>query len=199
MMIFEMIRTHAYYNTMALRRVLLTVAAAGCMTSAGPAQSGQQRLELGLQLTGVHLHKLHETPYGIGGRVFWNFTPNVSLDTEAVHYPENPSGNFGETSVLCGLKSGRRSERFGIFGKARIGLMHFGGAFYDLRLDKKTFFTTDLGGVVEYYPGPRITIRIDLGDTILFYGSHALFRGPQSPPLETVHNFQPAFGVGFRF
>ena len=171
---------------------------ASCLFTAGVVEAGQ-RLELGLQVTGVHLHKLHETPFGIGGRALVILKPGLALDAEVTHYPENPSGNFGETAVLLGGKVGTKLRRFGAFGKARAGFMHFGGTFYDLRLDKKTYFTADFGAVLEYYPSPRTTVRIDLGDTILFYGSHALYRGPQSPPLGTVHNFQPAIGFGFRF
>jgi hypothetical protein len=52
------------------------------------------------------------------------------------------------------------------------------------------YFAADLGGVLEYYPSRHTTIRIDLGDTILFYGGTA---------LGTVHNFQPAIGFGYRF
>jgi hypothetical protein len=159
----------------------------------------QGRLEAGVQITGVHLHKLHETPYGIGARLFFHLNSGNALDAEVVHYPENSSGNFGETGLLIGSRHGRRWQRFGVFGKARLGAMHFGGDFYRTRLDKKTFVMTDVGGVLEYYPSRRVVLRIDAGDTILFYGSHALFRGPNSPPLGTVHNFQPAFGFGFRF
>jgi hypothetical protein len=155
--------------------------------------------EIGIQLTGVHLHKIHETPYGLGARLLIHLTEHFSFDSEVVHYPENTSGNFGETTVLFGVKDGWRSDRLGVFGKARAGLMHFGGAYFDVRLERKTFFTIDLGGVLEYYPSPRTAFRIDLGDTIVFYGSQALIRGPGSPPLGTVHNFQPALGFSFRF
>jgi len=118
---------------------------------------------------------------------------------EIIHYPENDSGNFGETGFLMGPRNGRRWERFGVFAKGRLGLMHFGGGFYDLRLEKKTFLMLDAGAVLEYYPSHRTVLRLDLGDTILFYGSQALYRGPSSPPLGAVHNFQPALGFGFRF
>jgi hypothetical protein len=159
----------------------------------------QRRFEAGIQLTGVHLHKLHETPYGIGGRFLFDLNSDNAIEGEVIHYPENSAGEFGETGFLAGSKNGRRFRRFGVFGKGRLGAMHFGGEFYKSRLDKKTFLMADIGGVLEYYPSDRWVLRLDAGDTILFYGSHALFRGPNSPPLGTVHNFQPAFGVAFRF
>ena len=175
-------------------------AAAGLLLFFFAAEAeAQRRIEAGLQLTGVHLHKLHETPYGVGARILFDLNADNGIETEVVHYPENNSGEFGETGVLAGSKNGRRFQRFGVFGKARLGVMHFGGEFYRTRLDRKTFLMADIGGVLEYYPSDRWVLRIDVGDTILFYGSHALFRGPNSPPLGTVHNFQPAFGVAFRF
>jgi len=153
--------------------------------------------ELGIQLTGVHLHKLDEAPFGIGVRFFLNFTGYAAMDSEFTHYPANPSGNFGETTAMAGLKSGWRGDRIGIFAKSRGGLWHFGGRFFDLRLNRKTIPAADLGGVLEYYPSPRTAVRIDLGDTILFYGDQSLlgFTGH----LGTVHNFQPGFGLSFRF
>ena len=85
----------------------------------------------------------------------------------------------------------------GIFAKGRAGLWHFGGSFFDLRLNRKTIPAADLGGVLEYYPSPRTAFRIDLSDTILFYGEQSLlgFTGR----LGTVHNFQPGVGFSFRF
>jgi hypothetical protein len=153
--------------------------------------------ELGIQLTGTHLHKLDEAPFGIGARFFLNLKRYIALDSELTHYPANTSGNFGETTALAGVKAGWRVDRFGVFGKARGGFWHFGGSFFELRLNRKTIPAVDVGGVLEYYPSPRTAVRIDLGDTILFYGSQSLlgFTGR----LGTVHNFQPGLGFSFRF
>src|SRR5207244_7766256 len=106
--------------------------------------------ELGIQLTGVHLHKLDEAPFGIGARFFLNFTKFAALDSEFTHYPANPSGNFGESTAMAGVKSGWRADRLGIFAKARGGWWHFGGSFFDLRLNRKTIPAADLGGVLEW-------------------------------------------------
>jgi hypothetical protein len=129
--------------------------------------------EIAVGVTGTHLHKIDEAPIGVYGRVFLNFNRSAALDAEAAVYP-------GKTSALFGIKSGKRFDRFGAFGKARAGMWHF----------DRGYFAADLGGVLEYYPSRHTTIRIDLGDTILFYGGTA---------LGTVHNFQPAIGFGYRF
>ena len=129
--------------------------------------------ELGIGITGTHLHKIDEAPIGVYGRFFLNFSGNSALDAEVTRYSS-------KTSVLLGMKSGKRLDRFGGFAKARAGMWHF----------DRPVFAVDLGGVLEYYPSRRTVIRIDAGDTILFYGG---------PALGTVHNFQPAIGFGYRF
>jgi len=129
--------------------------------------------EIGAGVTGTHLHKIDAAPVGIAGRFFVNFSRSTAADAELTRYP-------GKTSVLLGIKTGKRFDRFGIFGKARIGTWYF----------RRAFFATDVGGVLEYYPSRHTVIRIDTGDTILFYGGTA---------LGTVHNFQPGIGFGYRF
>lgn len=133
-------------------------------------------VEAGVQITGAHLHKIDEAPVGIGGRIFLNFTNAAALDAEVTKYRSR-------TSALVGLKSGWRAERIGLFGKIRGGMWHFDGALGNVA-------AMDFGGILEYYPSKRAAVRIDLGDTILFY---------RPPQLGTVHNFQPGLGLSFRF
>ena len=88
-------------------------------------------IELGVQLTGTHLHKLDQTPLGIGGRSFFEFARGTSSDAEITYF-----SNLGVTSALFGIKSGLRSNRFGLFGKTRAGIWHFSGAYFDARLHR---------------------------------------------------------------
>jgi hypothetical protein len=164
-----------------------------------PMLAAAQAFELGGQLTGLHLHKIDEAPIGIGARFHYNFAPLLAADVELTKYPENPSGNFGETAALFGLRAGKRFSRAGIFAKARFGVMHFGGSYFEQRLDQKTHAIADIGAVFEIYPSRRTFLRIDQGDTIIYYGSAKLFNRPNPDALGTVHNYQPGFGVGFRF
>jgi len=129
--------------------------------------------ELGLDVTGTHLHKIDEAPVGVGARFLFNFAGGIALDAEVTRYP-------GKTSALFGTKTGVRLVRFGMFGKSRFGLWHF----------TRSYFAADLGGVLEYYPSSHTALRIDIGDTVIFYG------GAQ---LGTVHNFQPGIGFSYRF
>jgi len=158
-----------------------------------------QTYDIGMQLSGVHLHKVDETPLIIGVRFHYNFLPNTAVDAEVNHAKENPSGDFGETSVLVGIRAGKRFSRFGVFAKARPGLMYFGGSYFRQRLDDRTHFIVDYGAVLEYYPRPSWFFRIDAGDLVIFYGDARLFNRPQPDALGTVHNFYPGFGFGVRF
>jgi len=171
---------------------------AGLLYLLAPAAYAQT-YEIGLQLTGVHLHKIDEAPFGIGGRFHYNATNLLAADIEVAHYPENPSGNFGETTTLAGIRAGNRFGRFGVFAKSRAGVMHFGGEYFTSRLTVKNQFIVDLGGIIEYYPTRRSFIRIDAGDTVIYYGGSRLFNRPNPDPLGTVHNFQSGLGVGLRF
>lgn len=164
-----------------------------------PVTAVAQKYEVGLQLTGLHLHKIDEAPFGIGARFHYNLLPVVAADVELTHYPENPSGNFGETGALFGFRLGRHFDPFGVFVKARAGVIHFGGDYFTLRLDQRTLPIVDIGAVIEYYPTPHTFLRIDAGDSVIYYGSARLFNRPNPDALGTVHNFQPGFGFGLRF
>jgi hypothetical protein len=68
-----------------------------------------------------------------------------------------------------------------------------------------TGFSLDVGGVLEFYPSKRITVRFDAGDTIVNReGGVIVF--PLNAPLFALsgsnfatHNLQLSAGVGFRF
>ena len=174
---------------------LLTI----CALFGLPATASAQKYELGVQFSGMHLHKIDEAALGIGARFHYNATRFVATDVEWMHYPENSSGNFGETAALIGIQTGKRFGCIGIFGKARPGVIHFGGGYFDMRLDHKTHFVLDTGGVLEYYPNRRTFVRIDIADLVIYYGSARLFNRVNPDALGTVHNFQPGFGFGLRF
>jgi len=49
-----------------------------------------------------------------------------------------------------------------------------------------TDFSLDVGGVIEFYPSKLVTVRFDVGDTII----NRSF---------VTHNLQLCAGIGFRF
>lgn len=172
-----------------------------------------------------------ETEAGVGGRVTYNITDSFAVEAEGSFYPTRSRYTLttGGRAVQgqFGVKFGKRFERFGLFAKARPGLISFGNVatvsgtltdtfagntftFPVFEQRRKTHFTTDLGGVLEFYPSRKIVTRFDFGDTLIRYGGHQA-PGPIliTPGTETVtiierpattkHNFQFTAGIGFRF
>ena len=168
------------------------------------------------------------TEFGIGVRFTYNATRNLAFEAEGDLFPHDARSrsfrNGGRiTEGLFGVKIGKRYERFGIFAKARPGLISFtrgrvdvvpngsGGVFpFDFRTERLTHLAFDVGGVLEFYPSRRIVTRFDAGDTIIRYReTNAPFvSGPDGGPFtilpfpipaSTSHNFQFSAGIGFRF
>jgi hypothetical protein len=166
------------------------------------------------------------TNLGLGARFTYNLTRNLALEAEGnyfTHDQENfssvPGGHLYQG--LFGAKIGKRFAHFGVFGKARPGFTGFSQVFQltathvgnffgrsftfgDFGTGRKLYFTTDVGGVLEFYVSRRVMTRMDFGDTIIRYGeaqapgfsvSLAILRRPP----ETRHNLQFNAGVGFRF
>lgn len=166
------------------------------------AQTDEHPIEVGGFLTTIDLNdSVGEKPLGIGGRFAYNFTDNFAFDSEVAYFPENPSGNFGQTVAVAGVRAGVRGEKFGAFAKVRPGVIRFGGDAFRARNGSQSNFALDVGGVLEYYPSARVIVRVDLGDTIIPFGDKTI--NSPLPPFTirpgTTHNFQSSFGVGFRF
>lgn len=161
------------------------------------------------------------TQPGFGGRFTYNLTPNFALEVQTDFYPRDltliNNGRAGGRILQgqAGIKAGKRFQKFGIFAKGRPGIVSFSRAvtidgvdptfgFPIFRPARKTYFSFDLGGVIEFYPSSRIVTRFDGGDTMIHYTSFefpVLFFPIQTyrAPAETMHNFQFSAGVGFRF
>jgi len=159
------------------------------------------------------------TQFGFGGRFSYNFIPSVAAEVQTDFYPGHVDRFAGSSAggrilqVQAGAKVGKRFEKWGLFGKVRPGAISFsetlkfnGSSSSQLfRLDRSTYFSLDVGGVLEFYPSPRIVARFDGGDTMIRYGGAqvGIFFIPAIPtppaPYEFRHNFQFSAGVGFRF
>src|SRR5258705_10177298 len=118
------------------------------------------------------------TEAGFGGRFTFNFNKHVAIGAEANFFPHENFNDFTRSGRLLqgqfGLKAGRRFGKFGIFAKARPGFASFSKVVAqtgtttvtDLNgqpftvpvfgLTRKTRFTMDLGGVLEFYPSRRV-------------------------------------------
>lgn len=188
---------------------------------------------------GVHFTSITKPDYngsstepGLGARFTWNLNRSVALEAVGNLFPHSCNfcgGNLGDNSGiikqgLFGVKAGKRFEKWGIFAKARPGVVTFGrgntiytingtgpSASIQARREGVSNFAADLGGVLEFYPSKHIVTRFEGGDTLIHYGSRSsnyLVFDPTtfSPGLlpfttrsDTRHNFQFSAGVGWRF
>jgi hypothetical protein len=207
-------------------------------STAPPHAEKQRRFEVGAQFSSLGLRQVEHFTFGqvlpisvldfrdwmtlagFGGRFTYNLTPAFALEVQTDFYPKDRflinNGRAGGRSVQgqAGVKAGKRFEKFGIFAKARPGIISFSktaGFVFDPTFGfpifgqaRKNYFSMDVGGVLEFYPSPRIVTRFDGGDTMIHYSTSEipiLFFPAVSfqTPAETTHNFQFSAGVGFRF
>jgi outer membrane protein with beta-barrel domain len=172
------------------------------------AQSEESKFEVGAQFSVIGREASGvATSIGGGGRVTFNLTKYLALEGELNYFPSAGFNNARSFQGQFGVKSGLRFDRFGVFGKVRPG-------FIDTKYDFRTFcipfpcppgstclaspcfpasFTVantdlslDVGGVLEFYPSKLVTVRFDVGDTVV----NRSF---------ATHNLQIGAGVGFRF
>lgn len=109
---------------------------------------------------------------------------------------------------FAGLKSGKRWNRFGFFGKFRAGFNSYSGAIIQasqtasLTFGRRTDPSLDIGGIFEFYVSARVLLRYDFGDTIIRYNSSSVMvTGGQPIPVPGAvrNNFQFSTAVAFRF
>jgi hypothetical protein len=186
------------------------------------------KVEIGVQYTSLSVNMPPaggtENAVGFGTRATYNFNDYFAVEAEGNVYPGATqrgtlTGGAAQQAQF-GVKVGKRWDTFGLFAKARPGLVSFGetlrpvaaggGAFngFDYVKERKTHFSMDVGGVLEFYPSRRTLVRFDAGDTIIRYGAHPdIVPAPGTvlpfPILgtgrgEVRHNFQFTAGVGFR-
>jgi hypothetical protein len=111
-----------------------------------------------------------------------------------------------------GLKGGIRRNHFGFFGKVRPGFHSYSDALTGITTTgqpspsytygRSNSFVLDLGGIVELYPSERNTLRIEVGDTHLFFGTRNLIIDGSSEPVsggKMQHSIQLMLGYGWRF
>ena len=217
--------TRALFTCHALVLVLLLL-----NQSASAQEQDAPKFEIGVQYSSLSVNlpgffrSGTENAVGIGGRVTYNLTDYFAVEAEGNLSPSNIPTDFvtggASQQMQFGAKVGKRWRRFGLFAKARPGFISFGETltpvqvesggrpFVQVQRERKTHFSMDVGGVLEFYPTRRTLVRFDAGDTIIRYGEHPEFQlllpTPDTPLVTTAssevrHNFQFTAGVGFRF
>ena len=108
-----------------------------CCSLETKAQSGDvPKIEVGIQFTSLTKPNFDgaRTEPGIGARFTFNFNRSVAFEAVGNLFPHSCSfcgGNLADNSGiikqgLFGIKAGKRFEKWGIFGKARPGVVTFG-------------------------------------------------------------------------
>jgi hypothetical protein len=189
-----------------MRKMYLFVLAAAAAVLMVPAQNAQAqsrsrsetpKVEVGVQYSLLRFTDADQTDSGVGGRVTYNTSDNFSLETEFNFFPQErvnfanlTSANSRRMQGLFGAKYGIRTQKFGIFGKARPGFIRFSEGSSPIG-SPATEFALDLGGVFELYPTRPVALRFDVGNTLIRFSS--LGSG------FTSNNLQVSTGLAFRF
>jgi hypothetical protein len=191
--------------------------------SVAVGQSTKEKIEIAVQTTSLTLvHPdvgFDETQGGVGGRFTFNFNRSIAAEAEVNFFPQRVSilsANGGAVQGQFGVKAGKRFEKFGVFGKFRPGFLSVndvafispqgsqGGQFINFSFERRTLFTIDAGGVLEFYPSKRMVVRFEAGDTIVRHPELFSVTSLVDPtpvlirPAKFNHNFQFTAGVGFR-
>jgi hypothetical protein len=157
------------------------------------------------------------TEPGFGGYASYRFYHVLYLDGDLLYFPREPaiSGVHDGGTILqglAGLKGGIRRNHFGFFGKVRPGFQSYSRALTSITTSgqsapvfgysRSTNFVLDLGGIVEFYPQQHSTLRVEVGDTHLFFGTRNLNIDGATEPVgggKMRHSIQVVAGYGWRF
>lgn len=197
------------------------------LASVAVGQPHKGKLEVGVHTTSLTLFDPDFvgdiTHGGFGGRVTYNFNRSFAAEAEINFFPDKQQAFSTEGNAIqaqFGLKAGKRFQKFGIFAKLRPGVLSVDDVFtvlpgpisvvngiaqFNTKTERTSFFTLDMGGVLEFYPSKRMVVRFDGGDTVVRYPERFdILFGTQAPTVIRVrgpkyqHNFQLTAGVGFR-
>jgi opacity protein-like surface antigen len=153
------------------------------------------------------------TESGFGGYASYRFYHVFYFDSDLLYFPRgtNSSGPHDGGEILqglFGLKGGIRRNHFGIFGKVRPGFNSYSQALSGISstgqesFGRSTNLVLDLGGIVEFYPGERGTLRLEAGDTHIYLNTRNVNFGGTPIPVgggKLQHTIQFIVGYGWRF
>src|SRR5262249_4938877 len=155
--------------------------------------------EAGFQVTTIQFGAPAEKPLGLGGRIGRELGNHITVEAEVNHFPENPSGNFGETQAVGGIKAGGHLGSWGGFIKIRPGLLPLDSRDFRARTSDLDHAVLDIGVVAERSIRERMVFRMDFGNTIVFYGRDVVNTALGTFRPGTESNLQISFGLGFKF
>jgi hypothetical protein len=160
------------------------------LSATGVGASGVRRFEIGGQFTDTKLGQcnyqecLSEVQYAMGSGIALNLNRHLALEglynvmlgfqTPGVDYSTGGRGS----ELLFGVRAEARAKRYGLIAFARPGVVHWNalstgyltvpGSLYQMfNFTEKTYFASELGGGVEYYPSARVHVRAEMGDLLI--------------------------------
>lgn len=155
---------------------------------------------------------------GVGGYASYKLYRVFYLDGDLLYFPRgtNSSGPHDGGEIfqgLLGVKGGIRRNHFGFFGKVRPGFNSYSKALSGITTGQSsgaltntygraTNFVIDLGGIIEFYPAERSTLRLEVGDTHIFFGTRNINENGAVVPVtggDLRHSMQFSLGYGWRF
>jgi hypothetical protein len=213
-----------------MNRTLFLVAMIAVLTTPVFAQSQDvPKYEVAAEFTTFERDDFsgRRTEPGLGGRFTYNLNRVIALEAAGYFFPRRcfQCRNGGRiTEGFGGVKAGKRFESWGIFAKARPGVISFSEGTFNVvenpaapvfpisfELSRLTTFATDTGGVVEFYPSKRLVTRFDAGVTSLYFSrrttntvvfnpiTNDISLVPITSPARITFHFQFMTSVGFRF
>lgn len=160
----------------------------------------QPKVEVGVLLGGIKEPVLGEYPVVAGGRVSVHVFRFMDAEAEVSRHPIGGAVSlYPATQVMMGARAGRRFGMIGLYGKVRPGFMQFDTNAYVPRLGTQA--ALDAGGILEFYSRRHVAMRVDFGDTVVWYGRDITI--PQSSGTGMIpgvrHQFQWSIGVSAWF
>ena len=203
-------------QTITTRRRLsrLTVVYAVLAMTASPAWAQSSKtIGIGAQASVLQVSGSNgPTDVGVGGRASYSITDRLDFEGEINFFPQDADDVLKggrKMQALVGVKAGYRNDRFGVFAKARPGVVRFGEgqpapgviciAIFPPPgscVVPETRFAIDLGGVLELYLTPATGLRLDVGDTIIRSTDNSFRFGT---PGQISNNGQVSGGFLVRF
>jgi hypothetical protein len=151
---------------------------------------------------------LRESGVALTGSHF--LRPWLAFDSSLVYLGNGDQTSFQaggpQLQFFAGVKLGVQRRRFGLYAKARPGLIAFTKAYINTAgvpppTGSIEQFGGDIGAVLEVYPAHNLVLRFDIGETLVRYASVSPVSNYGTNYDAVLRTSQPQFllGVGWRF
>jgi len=189
------------------------------------AQEPARRLELGVNATSLRTMGVTDwcaacpkVQWGAGPSMTYNLNRRFAIDSTFSFFPSsgtNSSSLVGGNMIqgLVGVKATARSRKFSMFAKARPGFIRWSeGRWTDFSVSgpplnptvspkygARTNFMVDFGGGIELAVTPQISIRTEMGDSVMWWHEYGgtLDSGGFGPGV--TNNLQVSNSVRYHF